>query len=210
MDSSSQELKRAAFDGDLDRVRSLVELGADVNAVDQHGSGTLLTFHASVIEYLLSQGADPEVQTNEFGASVLAGLSYVNRVECVRVLLEHGADPDRGRPESLETPLHHALAGVTEEEDRSELVQLLVDHGADVNARTRPGIGSFNHWALNTRGETPLHRAAAWGSLGVLRILLAAGADRTIPDAHGETPAHWAGWHRRPREFIDLLGPHTS
>ena len=76
MTSASLELKQAAFDGDLDKVRSLVESGADVNATDQYGSGTLLNFHPGVTAYLLSKGADPNTQTNEFGASVLAGLCW--------------------------------------------------------------------------------------------------------------------------------------
>ena len=207
MNSLSLQLKQAAFNGDLDKVRSLVESGTDVNATDEHGSGTLLNFHPNVTAYLLSTGADPNTQTNENGASVVAGLSYVNQVECVKLLLEHGADPNRGRVESLETPLHHALAhaGDTDRTDRRELIQLLIDHGADVNAKTKPGIGSFNLWAIRTRGETPLHRAAAWGSIELITILLKAGADPAIRDVNGELPVVWAGWHRRPKEIVDLL-----
>jgi ankyrin repeat protein len=205
MDPLSLELRQAASDGDLDRVRSLVESGADVNATDEYGSGTLLTFHPQVIRYLLSKGADPNVQTNENGASVLAGLAFMNEVECVRVLLEHGADPNRGRDESLETPLHHALAGNTDA-DRTELIRLLIDRNADVNATTRPGVLSVNFWRdARTRGETPLHRAAAYGSFGIIRMLLNAGADLTARDVNGDSPLSWASWHRRPREIIDLL-----
>jgi hypothetical protein len=41
-------------------------------------------------------------------------------------------------------------------------VKLLVDHGADPNARTIPGVPSLAFWRdVRTRGETPLHRAAA-------------------------------------------------
>jgi ankyrin repeat protein len=205
MDPTSLDLKRAAFDGEIDTVRSLVEAGADVNATDEHGSGTLLTFHPEVIRYLLSKGADPNIQTNENGSSVLAGLAFVNEVECVKILLHHGADPNRGRAESLETPLHHALAG-TRGPKRTELIQLLIDQGADVNARTRPGILSYNFWRdARTRGETPLHRAAAYASVEIVEQLLNAGADRTIRDGNGDSPLSWASWHRRPREMIDLL-----
>lgn len=190
MNSMSLELKQAASNGDFDKMRSLVESGADVDAADQYGSGTLLNFHPNVTAYLLSKGADPNIQTNENGVSVLAGLSYVNEVECVKLLLVHGADPNRGRVESLETPLHHAFvgAGDTDRSDRRELIQLLIDHGADVNAKTKPGIGSFNLRAIRTRGETPLHRAAAWGSMEVVGIMLKAGADPTIQDVNGESP----------------------
>ncbi len=208
--SLSLDLKHAAFDGDLETVRLLVEAGADVNAADEHGSGTLLSFHPEVIAFLLSKGADPNLQTNENGASVLAGLAYVNQLECVRVLLEHGADPNRGRAESQETPLHHALSG-NGEADRTELIQLLVDHGADVAAKTRPHVVSYNFWRdARTRGETPLHRAAAYSPLSIIQILLAAGADRTQRDVNGDSPLSWASWHQRPREIIDLLNPATN
>ena len=204
MNSTSRDLKRAAFDGDLDTVRSLVESGADVNATDQHGSGTLLNFYPQVTEYLLSKGADPNVQRNEYGASVLAGLCYVNQTDCARLLLEHGADPNRGRDESMETPLHHALAG----DPSIELIEDLVHYGADVNAKTRPGVISYNFFGdTATRGETPLHRAAAYAPIEIVQVLLTAGADRAIADADGNLPHSWAAWHRRSRELVELLRP---
>ena len=204
MNAESLKLKKACFAGDLGEVRRLLDAGVDPNSTDEHGSGTLLTFHPAVIECLLSRGADPNIQTNENGASVLAGLAYVNQLECVRVLLGAGADPNRGRDASGETPLHHALA--TNESDRSALVKLLLDHGADPNARTKPGIVSFNFWRdARTRGETPLHRAAAFSPAETIELLLAAGADRTIRDVNGDSPLAWASWHLRDRPIIDLL-----
>jgi hypothetical protein len=157
MNSDALKLKHACFAGDLDEVRRLLDSGADPNATDEHGSGTLLTFHPAMIAYLLSRGADPNTQTNENGSSVLAGLAYVNELECVRILLRAGADPNRGRDVSGETPLHHALAG--SERGRTPLVKLLLDYGADPNSRTKPGVPSYNFWRdARTPGETPLHR----------------------------------------------------
>ena len=91
MTSTSLDLKTAAIEGDLEKARSLVEAGTDVNAADENGSGTLLNFHPDITAFLLAHGADPDSQTNENGASVLAGLCYVNQIECVRLILEHGA-----------------------------------------------------------------------------------------------------------------------
>jgi ankyrin repeat protein len=209
MDATSLKLKHACFAGDLDEARRLLDAGANPNATDEHGSGTLLTFHPAMIEYLLSRGADPAIQTNENGASVLAGLSHVNQLECVRVLLRAGADANHGREASGETPLHHAL--VTRSSDRSPLVKLLLDHGADPNARTKPGIMSFNYGPdVRTRGETPLHRAAAYSPAETITLLLAAGADPTIRDINGDSPFTWALWHLRDKPILNLLKPPTN
>ena len=88
MSFNSPELVRASQQGDLAAVRRLVESGADVNSVGDHGIGPLLTFTPAVMEYLLSQGADPNRQTNESGDPVLLGIAYFNNVACVRLLLE--------------------------------------------------------------------------------------------------------------------------
>src|SRR3989304_5338237 len=136
MNSDAQKLKHACVECDLAEVRRLLDSGVDPHSTDEHGSGPLLTFHPAMIEYLLSKGADPNTQTNENGASVLAGLCYVNQTECGRLLLAHDANPNRGRDESKETPLHHALAGGAD----IEVIRLLIEHGADVNAKTTPGV----------------------------------------------------------------------
>jgi uncharacterized protein len=207
---NSLPLKEAASRGDLVEVRRLVDAGADVNSTDEWGSGTLLTFQPDIIEYLIARGADPNKQTNENGASVLAGMCYVNQLDCAKVLLEKGAaDANRGREESGETPLHHAVLG--DEPGRGELVKLLIDHGADPNARTISGVATLNFWRdVRTRGETPLHRAAAYASAETIALLLAAGADPTLRDANDDSPVSWASWHQRPWSIIDLLLTHSN
>ena len=200
----SQDLMQAVWAGNIATVRSLVESGADVNATDEHGSGTLLNFDPGITAYLLSKGANPNTQTNENGVAVLAGLCFVNQLECVRLLLVHGADVNRGREESMETPLHHALAGGAD----IKVIRLLLDCGADVNAKTLPGVCSYNFYGSTpTRGETPLHRAAAFSDIEVAQLLLRGGADRAVRDVNGESPHVWAGWHRRERELVELLRP---
>jgi ankyrin repeat protein len=204
MADKSEDLLRAIGCSDIQLVQSLVESGADVNAADEYGSGTLLNFDPGITAYLLSKGADPNAQTNENGASVLAGLCYVNQTECVKLLLVHGANPNRGRDESKETPLHHALAGGAD----IELIRLLIEHGADVNAKTSPGVYSYNFYGSTpTRGETPLHRAAAFAPIKIVQLLLQAGADRKARDVNGETPYTWAGWYRREKELVEGLRP---
>lgn len=211
MSFNSPELVRASQRGDLAAVRELVEGGADVNSVGDHGMGPLLTFTPAVVEYLLSQGADPNRQTNESGHPVLLGIAYVNNAECVRLLLEAGADPRAVVEETGETALHGVLAHAGERASAAErhaIVRLLVEHGADPNRRTIPGMPTLHFWRdVRTRGETPLHRAAAYAPEETIRFLLEAGADKTIRDTNGDSPQSWASWHWRQKALIDLLDP---
>jgi ankyrin repeat protein len=80
MDLMSLKLKSACLAGDIDEVKRLLDSSADPNSTDETGSGTLLTFEPAMIEYLVSRGADPNIQTNENGASALAGLAFVNQI----------------------------------------------------------------------------------------------------------------------------------
>ncbi len=86
------------------------------------------------------------------------------------------------------------------------VVSVLLAAGADPNAATLPGVptGSFMR-DCRTKGETPLHRAAAFGDAGTVLMLLDAGADRAVKDATGDSPLAWASWYRRPVEVLRLL-----
>jgi ankyrin repeat protein len=183
----------------------------DVNGTNEHGMGPLLTFTPSIIEFLLSKGADPNRQKNESGAPVLVGLAYMSNVECVRLLLQGGADANAVMERTGETPLHTSLAKHDEDvsaADRHAVVTLLLKHGADPNRRTIPCRQTLNFWRdVRTRGETPLHRAAAYASEETITLLLKAGADKTIRDANDDSPQSWASWHWRPKAIIDLLNP---
>jgi ankyrin repeat protein len=211
MAPNSPELVAASQQGDLAAVQKLVASGVDVNSSDQHGMGPLLTFTPSVIEFLLSKGADPNRQKNENGAPVLVGVAYMNNAECVRLLLNGGADPNAVTERTGETALHSCLVKPREKAsatDRHTIVRLLIEHGTDTNRRTIPGATTFNFWRdVRTRGETPLHRAAAYASEETIKFLLDAGADKTIRDANDDSPQTWASWHWRPKHIIDLLNP---
>ena len=214
MCNNSAELVRASQQGDLAKVRKLIEVGVDVNSTDEHGMGPLLTFTPSVVEYLLSMGADPNRQRNENGAPVLSGMAYMNNVDCIRLLLSGGADANAVNERTGEAALHSSLARAGEDvssADRQAVVRLLIEHGADPNRCTIPGMKTFSFWRdVRTRGETPLHRAAAYASEETVRFLLRAGADRAIRDANGDSPQSWASWHWRPKPLIDLLDPQEA
>jgi ankyrin repeat protein len=195
----NEALVKAALRGDLKTVMRLIEHGADPNSVDQHGIGPLLTFNPEVTRYLLEHGADPDIQRNENISPVIIGVR--SQLECMRCMLEAGADVNRANEHNGETVLHFVAGG-----KNTESVRLLLDHGANPNARTKPGMKTYGLWRdARVRGETPLHRAAAWGSPDVIQMLLDAGADPTIRDANKDTPLSWASWYLRDKSVIDQL-----
>jgi ankyrin repeat protein len=148
---------------------------------------------------LLEHGADPDLQRNENITPVLAAVS--NNIECMRLMLEAGANVNRASEHNGETALHFVASG-----SATEAVRLLLDRGANPNARTKPGMKTYAMWRdVRVRGETPLHRAAAWGSPEVIQLLLDAGGDPTIRDANNDTPLSWASWYLRDKSIIDQL-----
>jgi ankyrin repeat protein len=120
-------------------------------------------------------------------------------------LINHGADVNALVPGTNETPLHSALSKAGRPY-YFYVVKLLVERGADVNACTIAGkeTGAFMR-DVRTKGETPLHRAAAYADAATIRFLIDHGADKTAKDANGDSPLTWASEHLRPGEILSLL-----
>lgn len=120
-------------------------------------------------------------------------------------LLMQGADARYANADTGETALHSAFCKAGRPH-YNYVVRLLLEHGADTNAATVPGreTGGFMR-DVRTRGETPLHRAAAFADPRGIQLLLDHGADKQVRDAHGDTPLAWASWHLRPGAVLSLL-----
>lgn len=120
-------------------------------------------------------------------------------------LINQGADVNAPVDKTGETPLHNALAKAGRPY-YFYVVRLLVEKGAEVNARTLPGLetGAFMR-DVRTKGETPLHRAAAYADERTIEYLIQNGADKEAKDAHGDSPLTWASQHLRPGTILSLL-----
>lgn len=120
-------------------------------------------------------------------------------------LINQGADVNAKIDKTNETPLHNALAKAGRPY-YFYTVKLLIDKGTDVNAKTIPGMetGAFMR-DVRTKGETPLHRAAAYADEKTISYLIEHGADKTMRDANGDSPLSWASEHLRPGIILSLL-----
>jgi ankyrin repeat protein len=126
-------------------------------------------------------------------------------------LVNRGADVNAVLGETKETPLHNALAKAGRPY-YFYTVKLLVEKGANVNAKTVSGVetGAFMR-DVRTKGETPLHRAAAYADEQTIDFLIKSGADKEAKDVLGDSPLSWASEHLRPGRILALLtyGEHT-
>lgn len=120
-------------------------------------------------------------------------------------LIKAGADVRHAQAGTGETPLHSALCKAGRPAFL-RTVRVLVENGADVNATTLPGAetGAFMR-DVRTKGETPLHRAAAYADAETIAYLIDNGADVQARDATGDSPLSWASVHLRPGAILDLL-----
>jgi ankyrin repeat protein len=201
-----QPLVERVAAGRTDLVFELVEGGAPASTTDVDGV-PLLRWCAyygdvSAIRFLLARGETLATLGDDLD---LNGAAFHGHWRLCEFLLEHRADANRPLPSTGETPLHAAVSRANRPAS-GLVVDVLLRHGADPNRATLPGVETdcFMRDA-RTRGETPLHRAAAFAPEDVVRRLLEAGARRDVRDAAGESPLGWASWHQRPDAVLRLL-----
>jgi ankyrin repeat protein len=130
-------LHLAIMNANWDLAKQLIDAGADVDQWDIYGEAPLFT----------AVGLSSKV---DGGRASIDPLNQTKGVDVVRMLLEHGANPD---------------------------MQLFF-RPANVRGST------------NTRGSTPLIRAANNGDLELVQLLLEHGADATVYMADRQTPIH--------------------
>jgi ankyrin repeat protein len=114
------------------------------------------------------------------GATPFLKAASTSDLVLMRMLLEHGADPNL-RNKNETTPLMAAaglnwrdIASIGTEDDSIEAIKLCLEHGADVNA-------------ANKLGETALHGAAQRGADTIVKFLVSKGANLNARTERGRT-----------------------
>jgi ankyrin repeat protein len=186
-------LPLAACEGNLARVKEVVEQGADVNAQDKFG-WTPFYWAASlgrtqVAKFLMDKGADVRTAATDGGTTLHQAAQAGDR-ELVELLLSKGVDV-KAKTNQGGTPLHSAASA-----GHRETAGLLIAKGAEIDAKT-------------FRDQTPLHNAVLGNHKAVVELLIKAGADASMRDRQGRTVLAWAE-HRGYKDIADLLRKHGA
>ena len=193
-------------DGRTDLVFDYLAAGNAADSTDAAGV-SLLQWCAyygdvSAMRYLFAQGASLATLGDNLD---LNGAAFHGHWRLCLFLIENGADVNLPLPDTGETPLHAALCKANS--PAHELViKVLLAKGANPNCATKPNVetGGFMR-DCRTKAETPLHRAAAFGSERIIQMLLDAGAVVDAKDINGDSPLGWAIWYLRPDAILRQL-----
>ncbi|XBH53806.1 hypothetical protein VPH35_076221 [Triticum aestivum] len=151
----------AAFQGDLPRLRELAS-GRDAEGmawladVCLVGAGPMQTAarlgKLDAVRCMVEELGFDVNAGSQAGVTALAAAAADGRMRVMRYLLDKGADPNKPA-NSGHYPLHHAA-----KHGRDEAARLLLSRGASID--------------VAYLGLTPLHFAAGYGMIGVMKVLL--------------------------------------
>ena len=203
----SRQILNQIKDGRTDLVFEYLAAGQAAHTSDD-GEGTpLIRWCAyygdvSAVKYLIGNGES----ITALGENLeLNGAAFHASWRLCQYLIESGADPNKPQDDTGETPLHAALC----KSDRLAhdlVLKVLLKNGANPNCVTKPSMetGGFMR-DCRTKAETPLHRAAAFGTEETIQLLLDAGAKIDAKDMNGDSPLSWASWYLRPDAILRKL-----
>ena len=158
---------------DLTKLASALILeGVDVNAPNVKGRTPLMETsqnqheHIELVQLLLKYGANVNART-ELGDTALMSAAYRGKLETVRVLLDHRADPYAQDQYAEDTALTWASRG-----GHSRVVEHLLDRGVSISS----------HSAVQALQTASFHRQHE-----TVQILLARGVDVDAERHHSRT-----------------------
>ncbi|HEY1759074.1 MAG TPA: ankyrin repeat domain-containing protein [Bryobacteraceae bacterium] len=218
-------LMYAAREGSVDAARALCGGGAELNAADPDGSSSLLLAitngHFDTAALLIERGANVNAADSTgttplyaavdmntlgeiFGRPGRASHDRMNAVDLMKLLLDHGANPNAGLKSAMLQRAHTPgeptlgegatpLARAAHTGDVAA-IELLLAHGASVSQALKNGTTPLMFAAGLGRGVSAF--AKDYGTeadlIAAAKVLLDHGADINAISAAGQTAMHFA------------------
>lgn len=171
--SGYTQLVKAVNDNDLDKVKSLINRGADINLqAGIVGSSpirqSIIRNHYEIFQFLLENKADYTIKT-KFNSSLLSAAALIKYEDTrfIEDLIKLGIH--KLEVENPEPPLHIASQGFYNHKEskispKLGAIRLLVESGFDVNG-------------ISSRKTTPLYHAIQGANFEGMKLLIELGAD---------------------------------
>lgn len=202
----SKDILDRITDGRTDLVFDYLSLGHPARSADENGTSLVkwCAYHGDVsaIRFLLANGESLQSLGDNLD---LNGAAFHGHWRLCQFLIEQGADVNKPLPDTGETPLHAALC-TANRLSHDLVIKVLLGNGANPNCATKPSVetGGFMR-DCRTKAETPLHRAAAFGTEETIEMLLDAHARLDAKDMNGDSSLTWASWYLRPDSILRKL-----
>lgn len=171
--TNGTELFSAIENADIEKINTLIDNGANVNARDENGYTPLMfaskKYMLKTVEKLLLAGADVNASTADNGFTPLMFAAEKGDANIANLLINNGADVNRADMENGWTALVYAIRVKC-----VDVVKLLLDKGAEVNKV------DLHNWS-------PIMRAVVINSAPITQMLLDCGADISETLPNGQT-----------------------
>jgi len=189
----TEQLFRAAENGYLEQIKTLLAKGGEVNARGNDEQTVLMAAarwgNLEIVKLLIDKGADVNARSNDDQTALMA-VAWTGHFEVVKFLIDKGADVN-AKSKGAATALMAAVWM-----GRFEVAKFLIDKGADVNAKGKTG-------------QTVLIYAVRSGNLEVVKLLIEKGADVNAESKEGETVLSLASAKNQP-DIVQHLKAHGA
>lgn len=134
---------------DIERIKNLLERGADPNGKCENDFPVLFRFAGSpkALRMLIEKGADVETEFN--GQTILMQVALGDQLDSVKFLVEKGAKVNAKKRNDETALMLAARSG------RPDTVKFLISKGADVNAQNTFGDTLIKYALTGHKGGSP-------------------------------------------------------
>ncbi|PYR26980.1 MAG: hypothetical protein DMF92_17270 [Acidobacteria bacterium] len=237
-----------AREGNLGATKALLASGADVNEAAKDGTTALVVAtvrsHTEYAKFLLNQGANPNLGpgfaplhwavgvwdtylsdfsngiTNEDTEwSAFGGLPKAERLDFVKALLAHGANPNARTQRNPNFGMkvkggNGNLVGATPfliaaQANDVAIMRELLARGADPNVSTN--LGTTPLMVAAGIGHLPgMSRSTEANALEAIKLCVELGADVNAVNKNGDTALHGAAWRHFADSIVQFLVDHGA